>query len=305
MIVDFHTHVLAEGWLPRATLDGFVPLYRRLIGRNDLSDEIIRQHFSTMYDPVGHKILSDMDAAGVDRSVILPMDQGYDIGEPSVPMLRQNELTHELCEHSDGRLLWFFGIDPRRPRAAALFEEALEAGASGLKLYPPAGFYPHDPSCRGLYEVAVDRDVPVIAHCGPASPPLLSRFAHPLHWDEVAAAFPTLKIVLGHGGKIEAWAREAVAIAIFKPNIHIEISLWDGWLPQPELDGFLDFMRQRLGPDRILWGTDRFGMNEADRMAAWRSEMETLPERTSFSAEDVAMLVGGNAERLLHLDNRP
>ena len=303
MIIDFHTHVLAEGWLPAATLDGFAPLYRRLIGESDLSDDTIREHFSRMYDPAGTRILSDMDAAGVERSVILPMDHGFDIGEPTVPMLRQNELTRELCDHSENRLLWFFGIDPRRARAAAAFEDALRAGAKGLKLYPPAGFYPHDPVCRPLFEVAVEHDVPVIAHCGPASPPLLSRFAHPLHWDEVAAAFPKLQIVLGHGGKIEAWAREAVAIAIFKPNIHIEISLWDGWLPQDELDDFLDFMRRRLGPDRILWGTDRFGMNEAERMVSWRTEIETLGERTAFSDDDVALLMGGNATRMLHLES--
>ena len=214
----------------------------------------------------------------------------------------QNELTRELCEQSDGRLVWFFGIDPRRSGAAGAFESAVQAGAKGLKLYPPAGFYPHDASCSPLYEVAVSYGVPVIAHCGPASPPLLSKYAHPLHWDDVAAAFPNLQIVLGHGGKIEAWAREAVAIAIFKPNIHIEISLWDGWLPQPEFDEFLDFMRQRLGPDRILWGTDRFGMNEAERMASWRAEVEGLSRRTAFSEEDVALLVGGNAARMLRLD---
>ena len=303
MIIDFHTHVLAEGWLPAATLDGFAPLYRRLIGESDLPDDTIREHFSRMYDPTGTRILSDMDAAGVDRSVILPMDHGYDIGEPDVPMLRQNELTRDLRDRSDDRLLWFFGIDPRRAGAAAAFEDALSAGAKGLKLYPPAGFYPYDPACKPLFEVAVEHDVPVIAHCGPASPPLLSRYAHPLHWDEVAAAFPTLQIVLGHGGKIEAWAREAVAIAIFKPNIHIEISLWDGWLPRPELDGFLDFMRQRLGPDRILWGTDRFGMNEAERMTSWRMEIETLSDRVAFSDEDVALLMGGNAARLLHIES--
>ena len=110
-------------------------------------------------------------------------------------------------------------------------DRVAEAGARGLKLYPPAGFYPSDEVCVPLFRVAMEADVPVLAHCGPASAPLQSKYAHPLAWDEVAARFPKLKIVLGHGGKIEAWAREAVAIAIFKPNISIDISLWDGWFP--------------------------------------------------------------------------
>ena len=66
MIVDFHTHVLAEGWLPAPVLEGFAPLYRRLIGRPDLDDATIHRHFAGMYDPDGARILADMTAAGRD-----------------------------------------------------------------------------------------------------------------------------------------------------------------------------------------------------------------------------------------------
>ena len=128
-----------------------------------------------------------------------------------------------------------------------------------------------------------------------------SRYAHPLEWDSVAAALPDLTIILGHGGKIEAWAHDAIAIAIFKPNIHLDISLWDGWYSQERLDETLVFMRDRLGADRILWGSDRFGMRDVERVRGWREAIASLSERTSFSQAEVDLVMDGNARRLLKI----
>jgi predicted TIM-barrel fold metal-dependent hydrolase len=305
VIVDFHAHVLDEGWLPQAVWDGFLPLYQRLTGSQEPTPAGAESLFRELWDPDGSRLVAEMDRAGVDVSVILPMDQGFELGESPVSIHEQNERTAEICARHPGRLVWFYGIDPRRPHAAEHFERALERGALGLKLYPPAGFYPADDVCQPLFQVAIAHDVPVIAHCGPASAPLRSRFAHPLSWDEVAARLPSLKIVLGHGGKIEAWARDAVAIAIFKPNIHLDISLWQGWLPEEELAAFLDFMRLRLGPDRILWASDRFGMDESAGLARWRAQVQSLPERTEFTHQDVDLVMGGNALRLLRISEEP
>jgi len=300
MIVDAHAHVLDEGWLPEAVWDGFLPLYQRLTGAEPAPGPA-EAMFTGLFDPRGSRLLAEMDAAGVDLSVLLPMDQGFQVGEPAVSIFDQNDRVAEICARHPGRLAWCYGIDPRREGAAAAFAHALDRGARGLKLYPPAGFSPADERCWPLYHVAVEHDAPVVAHCGPASAPLLSRYAHPMAWDEVAARIPHLKIILGHGGKIEAWARDAVAIAIFKPNIHLDISLWDGWLPDIELARFLDFMRKRLGPDRILWASDRFGMGESERIGAWRKQIASLPELTAFSSQEVDLVLGGNAARLFRL----
>ena len=301
MIVDAHVHMLDEGWLPQAVWDGFMPLYQRLIGAAELTPAAMDTMFTRLWDPEGSRLLAEMDEAGVDMSVILLMDQGFEIGEPAVPIFDQNDRVAEICADHPDRLAWCYGIDPRRQGAARAFADALERGARGLKLYPPAGFFPAEEVCWPLYRVAVEHDVPVIAHCGPASSPLQSRYAHPLAWDEVAARLPKLKIILGHAGKIEAWAKDAVAIAIFKPNIHLDISLWDGWLSEVELANYLDFMRKRVGADRILWASDRFGMEESERITAWRTQIVSLPELTAFDKEDVDLVLGGNAARLFRL----
>jgi uncharacterized protein len=299
MTVDCHTHILDDGWLPQAVWDGFLPLYRRLVPGDQKGD--LDAVLASVWDPDGDHLADEMRATNVDVSVILPMDQGYDVGEARTPILSQNDLTAAAVARHPSQLVWFFGIDPRRPGALAAFEAAVEHGARGLKLYPPAGFSPSDDACRPLLRFAARAGVPVLAHCGPAGAPLQSKYAHPLEWDAVAAALPDLTIILGHGGKIEAWAHDAIAIAIFKPNIHLDISLWDGWYSQERLDETLVFMRDRLGPDRILWGSDRFGMGDADRVRAWREQIESLPERTTFSRAETDMVMDSNARRLLHL----
>jgi predicted TIM-barrel fold metal-dependent hydrolase len=299
MTVDCHTHILDAGWLPQSVWDGFLPLYRRLVPGDGAVD--LDAVLSSIWDPRGDRLVEEMDATGVDLSVILPMDQGYDIGEATTSILVQNDLTAAAVERHPDRLVWFFGIDPRRSGALPAFERALSRGARGLKLYPPAGFSPSDAVCQPLLRLAARSGVPVLAHCGPAGAPLRSKYAHPLEWDAVAAALPDLNIILGHGGKIEAWARDAIAIAIFKPNIHLDISLWDGWYSQERLDETLMFMRDRLGADRILWGSDRFGMDDAERVRLWREAIASVPHRTTFSQAETDLVMDGNARRLLQI----
>jgi predicted TIM-barrel fold metal-dependent hydrolase len=306
VIVDAHVHISADGWIPSVVEDSFRPLYARLVRESDRTPEQLEEDAASG-DPHGDRLISDLDAGGIDGAVLLGIDMGPDVGDPVFPLAAQHEMIRTAAARHPGRLVWLLSTDPRRAEAVDLLEQAIADGARGLgELYPPGGFSPADMACEPLYEVLVSHDLPVVTHCGPAAPALRSRFAHPIEWDDVAARHPNLQIVLGHGGKLEAWAREAIGIAIQNPSIHFDLSLWDGWVTNDELTQLLRFMRERLGPDRIMWASDRYGVaGERDRVAAWRVLVQELATDAGFPAEDVDLLLGGNAERLFRIQSRP
>ena len=89
------------------------------------------------------------------------------------------ELIQVKKQYPD-RLLLFLGIDPRwkntgkqlRETVEAYFNTRLSINAersvypfTGLKLYPPTGFYPFDERLIETFEWAAENGVPVLSHC--------------------------------------------------------------------------------------------------------------------------------------------
>ena len=58
------------------------------------------------------------------------------------------------------------------------------------------------------------------------------KYSNPMAVDDVAADFPGLDIILAHPSF--PWQEEALAIAVHKPNVYIDLS---GWSPKyfPEI----------------------------------------------------------------------
>ena len=232
---------------------------------------------------------------------------GVDIGEPPLPLAEQREMLAEACRRHAGRLAWLVSTDPRRPEALATVAAALDAGARGAgELYPPrrllarrSRLRPALPSPgRARASGARPLRAGVSRPCGPSSPTRSRGTTSP-------PAGQGLATVLGHGGKIEAWAREAVALAIFKPNMLLDISLWDGWIPDDEMIATLRFMRERPGA-----GPDPLGLRPLRRRrrppgpAAWLADARRLAEAADFDAEELDLLLGGNAARVFGLEGR-
>jgi predicted TIM-barrel fold metal-dependent hydrolase len=75
-------------------------------------------------------------------------------------------------------------------------------------------------------------------------------YARPIHLDAVAARYPELPVVMAHFGW--PWHLEAVAIALHKANVHLELS---GWRPRYVPDEVVREAEGRLA-DRVLFGSD-------------------------------------------------
>ncbi len=118
----------------------------------------------------------------------------------------------------------FVGIDPMLGGAVERLEAALEMGMVGVTLSPgAAGFHPADTRAMALYEACVARQVPVVVESAAAlCSEARMEFARPYLFDEVARAFPALKLVLSGFGR--PWVEQGVAMMSKHSGVYADVS---------------------------------------------------------------------------------
>lgn len=81
---------------------------------------------------------------------------------------KQLKKIQDLKRNHPETVFPFFAVDPRRVGIAQLLEENLQNGAfAGVKLYPPLGYLPSHPDLYPIYDLCLQYNVPVTAHCSP------------------------------------------------------------------------------------------------------------------------------------------
>jgi predicted TIM-barrel fold metal-dependent hydrolase len=165
--------------------------------------------------------LLQMDVAGIQRAVLLPIDATTARG----CKLYSNEQIAELCTLSD-RFIGFASVDPHNPAAPQELEQAINGlGLRGLKLSPPTQeFFPNDRKLAyPIYQAAQALDIPVVVHCGMTwEPRARANWAQPILLEDVAFDFPRLKLVIAHMGW--PWVLESVTLALKYPNVTLDTS---------------------------------------------------------------------------------
>jgi predicted TIM-barrel fold metal-dependent hydrolase len=138
---------------------------------------------------------------------------------------RINDATAQFVAADKSRI-GFMSVDPNRADYLDEYERSKGLGLEleGIKL--GANYQRFDPLGKEAFELyaRANRDgMPILFHVG-ASPiaqaPL--KNAHPLTIDEIAIAFPDLKIVMAHIG--HPWVRETVATIRKHPNVYADVS---------------------------------------------------------------------------------
>jgi predicted TIM-barrel fold metal-dependent hydrolase len=217
--------------------------------------------------------VAGMDRAGVDSAVVMTL---VDFPGPNPAAL---ELVAEACAASHQRLYGFARLDPGPAGAPDLLRTAVaDLGFRGLKLHPVStGAHPADEATIALVRLAGELGVPTLFHCG--DDPLTA----PLVIAGTAAACPDTTIVLGHMGGYDH-VDEAIDVAERYPNIVLESSA----MPYPhKIREAVD----RIGAARVVFGSD-------GPMARPEVEREKV-EFAGLTAEQTALVLGGNAARLL------
>jgi hypothetical protein len=310
MIIDAHVHLFREDIPSKPWWDAFVKVSALLSGK---SEERVRQRVAGWIDPTGDLLVSDMDEAGIDKSVLLPIDYvtgaGVSAGDVTSLEEKHQMFANAVKKHS-GRLISFVGIDPRRPEAVSFLEKAVkEMNMKGLKLLPAAGFYPNEPRVYRLYEKCLELGIVVLIHSGPEITPWYAKYCMPVYIDDVATDFPELKIIMAHAGG--CYWEEAATIVSNKPNLYVDLSWWQTPyinLPEEEFYRRIRQIINMVGRSRVLFGSDWPAMRQVRLLnhAAWTSIIKEAPQRAEkygikFSEEEIKMIMGDNAAKLLGL----
>lgn len=313
-IIDIHRHYWGKGWDPPSRVTSYVE-------RDGIRTEQIESKYTR--DPDGSKMIEEMDSMGIDVAILHTVDSGLAyIGDPPTDIEKINRFHCELVKKYPGRVHALFGIDPRRPGGIKLFEKAVkEWGAIGLSFWPISGFYANDAICYAYYQKCVDLGVPVTCHAGfQHARDLIAKYGNPIFLDEVARDFPDLTIIMCHTGldkyPSDYWWETAVVIAASKPNIYVDVAGWQRKFngnvldDMPELFRKLKIMRNQLGADHILFGTDQPSYklpnekSDLELTRRWVELFSNLPKEAKkfgvdFSQEEAELIMHGNAERLL------
>lgn len=230
-------------------------------------------------------LLQEMDRAGVTVGVVIGRNSGR-YGSVS------NDDVASIVKAHPGRFVGAASIDPtNRKTACEQISSALKAGFRAINFEP--GSYPlpmhiDDRRLYPIYAQCEDAGMPAIIMAGGSAGPDLSYTA-PEHLDRVAADFPTLKIVVSHGGW--PWVHQILHIAFRRPNIYLSPDQYLANMP-----GMDDYVRAADGflADRFLYASS-YPFTPVDGYAAW---FKTLPIRP----QAMEKILFRNAAKLLRIE---
>jgi uncharacterized protein len=249
--------------------------------------------------PSVDELLRDMDAAGVDRAVLL----GW-YWERQENCVAQNRFYAECVKAHADRLSAFATVHAGAGEVA--IEEVRRAHADGLcglgELSPHSqGVAVDDERWLALMTLAGELGMPVNLHVTePESAAYPGRVETPLadFW-AMARAWPQVRFILAHwGGRIWRAAGEA--------GVRLPDNVWVDTAATPLLYGASesDVWREGLavcGPERVLWGTD-YPLELYPRDSALGTMRGFLTKaRAELPAGAAEAVLGGTTARLLCL----
>ncbi len=240
-IFDAHTHLGTD-------IDGMVGIY----------DDLVR----------------GMDKYGIARCFMFCLDEpdrhpGFRAG---------NERTLAFAERSEGRLIPFVRLDlSEDPIGEAV--RCLDLGARGIKLHPRAQkFLLDDERLSPIFELAAERNVPILIHGGRGLPPIADDLAR------VVDRYPKAQLIVAHAGIADL---AALADRLGgKAGVFFDTSVWS------PLD--LLGLYRLVGPEQVVYASDYpYGQQPASLLISLRTA-----RLAQLSDAEVRGVLAGNANRI-------
>ena len=307
MIVDVHYHLMPAVNKPIVEhLSKFVFQAATAMGKTVSIEEIEKRAFETWPDPTGERLISDMDKAGIDFTVICMVDNASNEALTPEMIQRANKIIGDVARRYPNRIMGLAGVDPRRPEAVDMMKQCFEEfGVKGLKYHPDYGYDPAGPQSYNVLEIVVKNKGILLTHTGPLMPPARCKFAEPMMLADLAVDFPELNVIAAHMGSIN-W-RPWASLAAYQQTLYGDLAMWDTMafgnfeLFCRELRNIIDL----AGISKVLFGTDGPVLSIIEPAGNMVNLLKNLPENAPqgihFTKEEVDAILGGNAISVLGL----
>jgi uncharacterized protein len=215
-----------------------------------------------------------LDRYDFTRAFVFCMDE-HD-REPAFTVPNDRTLGHG--ERSGGRLVPFVRLDlTERPLEEA--RRCLDLGAQGIKLHPRAqGFSLDDERLAPVFQLAAERDVPILIHGGRGLPPIAE------HLESLVRRCDGVQRIVAHAGIADMAGLAGRLGGI--PGVFFDTSVWSG------VD-LLDLYRQ-VSPEQIVYASDYpYGRQPNSLLMAVRTA-----KLAGFDDRQLRAMLGENARRI-------
>jgi predicted TIM-barrel fold metal-dependent hydrolase len=233
-------------------------------------------------------LLRRADAAGIERVVLI----GSVIPAGPQPSLEQVRATNEqtmaaVAQHPD-RLWGLCYVNPRHGEAARteILRCVRDGPLRGVKLWVAA--LASDPTVDVVAETARDLGVTILQHAWDRTDVKPADASTSADVAELARRYPDLRIQMAHMGGVGYRGLNAVSEL---SNVWVDTS---GAQP---IAGLLEYALQRLGPGRIVFGSDYPVRDFAVKMAAVRAAAMDPAARQAVWSDNAQRLYGMHGGR--------
>jgi len=223
---------------------------------------------------VFEELTAVLDRYGFARAFVFCMDE-HD-REPAFCVPNDRTLSH--AERSGRRLVPFVRLDlTERPLEEA--RRCLDRGAQGIKLHPRAQAFALDDERLGpIFELAVERAVPILIHGGRGLPPIAE------HLEALVRRYEGVRLIVAHAGIADMAGLAGRLGGI--PGVFFDTSVWSA------LD-LLDLYRQ-VSPEQIVYASDYpYGRQPNSLLLAIRTA-----KLAGFDDRQLRSMLGENARRI-------
>jgi predicted TIM-barrel fold metal-dependent hydrolase len=307
MIVDVHYHLMPSVNQPVVErLSKFVYDIAKRMGKTIRIEDIQEKAFETWADPTGERLVTDMDVAGIDVTVICMVDNVDNRAFTPERIQHANKIIGDIAKRFPQRIIGLAGVDPRRPEAPDMMKQCFEEfGVKGLKYHPDYGFDPGDLASYKVLEVVEKNKGILLTHTGPLMPPSRCNFSEPMMLADLAVDFPKLNVIAAHMGAINwrPWAN----LAAYQQTLYGDLAMWD-ILAFGKHEFFCRELRDLIdfaGASKVLFGTDGPIMSMIEPAKNFIDLLKNLPEKApngiNFTNEEIDAILGGNAASMLGL----
>ncbi|HAL49751.1 MAG: amidohydrolase [SAR202 cluster bacterium] len=258
------------------------------------------------------RLVAEMDYAGVDKA-LLHRTPYLGVG---------NDFIAECIEQYPDRLLglahtpeWLVLSDPNGS-VDRVARAVNEQGLSGLHFLPPQlNLYGFDgpwdaPGFQPFWDGVAALDTPIFFSLKERATPHRDSFLNEIktltRW---MARYPNTTVVMTHGigwrnfmGDDAIHLPDAVWEPFDNPNLHLQFlfpialgAVWD--YPMPQVRPVIEECVQRIGADRIMWGTD---MPIVSRFWTYRQNIDFITRYCDFlGTDELDAILGGAVAKLL------